>query len=139
MTTEQEQDSPDRDINPVPGKRDWYRHQTTGERGYFVRLDGVDYIQLDRPQEIIRRPFESGEWNIETEYRPLTIAQIAQACFEADKAICRSRGLHELARRDWHGLTEEQRIKWMDRGPRNDAIRGDLWEAMMGVLRPLAR
>ncbi len=119
----------------TPKHKTWYRHGTTGDRGFMVNIDDMDMIQLDRPQEVVRRPFIAGEWNIETEHRPLTIAQVGEIAFMADKQLCQARGEHELARRDWHGLSDAQRIKWMNVGPKDDPLRADLWKATMGVIR----
>lgn len=131
------------DYIPDDASRTWYRNDTTGDRGFFVRVDGIDQIQLDRPNEVIRRPFISGEWNVEEEHRPLTLAQLGKVAFVADKELMQALGEHELSRREWHALTDLHRSKWMNHGPQPDSqphgrLRHDLWRNLMMVLKPLA-
>ena len=38
---------------------------------------------------------------------------------------------------DWLSLKEQKRIAWMSDGPETGNVRDDLYDAIMGTLRPL--
>ncbi len=116
------------DYEPQPNQRDWYSHTRTGDRGYLVRRDGTDYVKLDRPNEEILKRL-NGEWHKDEEHRPMTVAQIAQVAFEADKKLCFFLGQHERARKEWPSLSDKERIAWMREGPKGGP-RQALYEAI---------
>lgn len=109
--------------------KSWYRHATTGERGFLVRRDGKSYVKLDRPnQEILRRLDES---QIEEDAtRPLMPIHVAKVCFDADKALCMALGLMDKARADWDKLTDLQRQAWITVGPKKPAQRASLYATL---------
>lgn len=124
--------------DPSPQEREWYREVMTGDLGYLVRRDGVDRIKLDRTQEEIIRPFRPGEWTPEKEHRPMTVAQVAEICFLADRRLItftHNPGLKKA----WHDLKEEEKIAWMDKGPTKDPMRKALYQGITEALRPYFR
>lgn len=119
---------------PQPNQRDWYSHTRTGDRGYLVRRDGVDYVKLDRPnEEILKR--HNGEWHKDEEHRPMTTAQIAQVAYEADRKLCFFLGKHERARKEWVSLSDKERIAWMREGPKEPGPREELYVAIFASQR----
>lgn len=96
-------------------ERIFYRHVRTGDRGYLYEENGKKRIRRD--SGVGDYPFNAHEWTIDRETRPLTEHVLTQTMFEADKVICRAVGLHNLAVRQWHSLTDEQRIAWSKEGP----------------------
>jgi len=120
--------------DPAPHERTYYRHALTGDLGWLVRRDGAEHILLDRPGQEIAKPFKPGEWTVEAEYRPLTRMQFAQVAFAADKALCLALGKHLLARREWLSMRDEDRIVFMQMGPRAGGGRQELFEAIMASL-----
>lgn len=127
------------DWDPGPGEREWFSHAVNGDRGWKVFRGGKPFIHMDRPQQKMERPFREGEWTPDLERRPLTRFAITNTAFEADRTLCRHLGLHDKANKDWLSLTTEQRIEWMERGPKMPDVRAELYAAIMDVLRPLAK
>lgn len=120
--------------------RRYYRSSSDGELGWLVEKNGVQYVKLNRPNEELLRPWANGSnWVPEVEHRPISQAQLALVCFEADKALCRSLGLHDPARKEWLSLSDRERIAWMEKGPKQNPIRAALWTAIHHVLDPLTR
>lgn len=123
--------------DPKPDERILYRDKQTGDLGYLVRRNGQDRIRLDRPgQEIIRKLEDFDE---ENEFRPYNLHQVAVLAFESDKHLARMQGNHGDSRREWMNLREEERIRFMQHGPKGGGLRGELWSAIMDVLKPHAR
>lgn len=121
------------DWDPRPGTERWYRHATTGDRGFSVRRGGKEYIRLDRPnQEILRRV--SDDFVEEDATRPLTPIHLARVCFEADKALCAGLGLMDKARGDWTKLTDKQRHAWMESGPKSPVARVVLYAGLKKLM-----
>lgn len=121
-------------FDPPDHERVFYRHITTGDLGWLVRRDGKDCIRFDRPSQEIVKLFKESEWILEREHRPLTRLQLCQVAFEADKRLCFFLGKHDLARRDWLMLKDEDRIAWSQRGPGPGTGRRELFQAVMSVL-----
>lgn len=95
-------------------------------------------LRLDRPNEEILRPLKgNAEWILDRDHRPLTKYQVAQICFEADRKLCFALGLHDNARKEWIGLTDNQRIAWMETGPQTPPIRGNVYKAIRKELAPI--
>ena len=118
---------------PKAGAESWYRHAQTGDRGYVVRRDGVQYIRLDRSaQEILRRLDES--WIEEDATRPITPIHVARVCFEADKALCAALGIVDKSREDWVKLSDLQRQLWITQGPKKPHQRATLYATLKGHL-----
>ena len=126
------------DWDPAPQEREWYRNVGTGDLGWVVRRGGAQKIRLDRASEEIIRAL-NGEWMPENEHRPMTIAQLAQVAFEADRRLCWFVGLAENAKKEWADLNDDQRIMWMQTGPTKHPIRRELYEAVTGALRKHSR
>jgi hypothetical protein len=124
--------------DPKPDERILYRDTQTGDLGYLVRRGGKDRVRLDRPNEEIIRPLDD-HWAEENEYRPFNLFQVAAIAFESDKLLARMMGNHPEAKREWMSMREEKRIDFMQNGPSGNALRSELWTAIMGVLKPHAR
>lgn len=124
--------------DPADHERTFYRHATTGDLGWMVRREGRDCIRLDRPAQEISRPYRESEWIAEREHRPLTKLQLVQIAFEADKRLCFFLGKHDLARREWLSMKDEQRIAWADKGPPAGGGRPELFAAILKVLERYA-
>lgn len=105
--------------DPKPTQREWYRHVMTGERGFRIVRNGMDRVQVARQGENLDRPLDPREWTRETEQRPYSVAQIAQVAHAADAILCRHIGLYETARKKWADLTDEQKQRWYEGGPRH--------------------
>ena len=123
--------------DPKPDERTLYRDKQTGDLGYLVRRNGRDLIRLDRPgQEIIRKLEDFDE---ENEFRPYNLHQVATLAFESDKLLAKMQGNHTESRREWMSQPEHERIRFMQHGPKEGGLRGELFAAIMGVLKPHAR
>lgn len=119
--------------DPHPHQRVWYRSAVTGDRGWMVIRDGVDSIKLDRPNQEIVRPYYSSEWAAEKEHRPMTIAQVAQVAFAADRQLCTALQLYGQGKTQWIDLPEEKKIRWYNEGPKNP-VRAKLYLAVRKAL-----
>lgn len=119
-------------------KRRHFRHVRTGDRAFLINKGGKPHIQLDRPNEEIVRTFNESEWIEEKSDLPMSRGQVAQVAFDADRALCRFNGWHDKSRREWASLTDQQRIAWMEEGPR-ETIRQRLWAAILGAMDPYTR
>lgn len=116
-------------------KKLWYRDRKTGDRGFLVQVDGEDFIQLDRPMEVVRRKFRKDDWKEDQALRPMTRAQVAQIAFFADTALCRFLGLHKESRREWLSLKDEERQALIETGiDSKNRLRRRLWQAVMVAL-----
>lgn len=116
--------------DPAPQEREWFRQSSSGNLGWLVRREGTDRIKLDRAGEDIVVPYWQGEWIPENERRPMTIAQIAEICFVADRRLItytHNPGLQK----NWADLKDEDKIEWMEKGPRKDRMRAKLYRLIM--------
>lgn len=120
----------------VKRRKTWYRSTVTGDRGYLVEEDGVQYIDLDRPMEQVRRRYDAKEWMVDKDDRPLNVSQMAQIPFAADSALCRVLGYHHKHKGEWANLSDQQRIAWIQDGPET-GVRRELYEAVMGAISQL--
>lgn len=130
---------------PVPEhQRLYYRHKDTGDLGYLVQVDGRPKIRLDRPNQVMLRPFSDQVWVPDDTARTLQPMQKATVAFMADKQLCLVLGLASEAKRDWTRMRDSERIEWLRNGPRkvNDptvnAVRDHLFAAIMGVMERLS-
>lgn len=127
------------DWDPLPEAREWYRHSTTGDRGYRVRREGKDAIRLDRPEQELIQPMHG--W-IRDEYGTTFPAeQIARVAFAADRAVCGIVGEHSISRQLWQDLREQDRIKFIRNGPGNGvhSVRKLVFDAIIDALEPFVR
>lgn len=125
--------------DPLPHEKQWYRQGGSGgQLGWLVRRNGADRVKLDREAEEITLPFKAGDWVPEREHRPMTVAQLAQVAFEADRVLCFFVGLPANKKKDWVSLSDDQKIAWMDKGPTKHEIRKALYRAVSDALRPFA-
>jgi len=112
------------------------RRVEDGATGELVERGDKEYVHLDRDplgEELVG--YLSQQWVEVSERRPLSPAHRAQVAFEADRAYLHSQG-DARARREWHGLPEDVRRDWIEKGPR-DPVRRKLYEAVMGVMAGL--
>jgi hypothetical protein len=122
----------------VNAERVWYRHGITGTRGYIVQQEGKDCIRHDTPAMEIIVPMTQ-DWRLDADVRQLSDFHVAQVAFEADKKLCLFLGLHDLARRDWMRLSDEERQTWIrGRVFKKSADRQRLHDAVREAMRPLA-
>lgn len=125
------------DWEPKARERTWYRHAVTADKGFLCRVKGRTMIRYDRPNDptaIV--PYESGEWNIDREHRPMSALQTTLVAYAADQQLCRVLGLHRKVK-DFISLSDKARIAWIHRGPEKPAIRGELYQAVRETLRKL--
>lgn len=127
-----------RHYEPGPDEKVWVRSAANGERGWLCRRDGMTYVRLDRPSQELLRPYRQHDWIEEAEHRPLTPMQIAQICFEADRAFCKVLNLHDLARKDWMSLTDRERGELVKNGPGGEPRRRGLYELVRKYLEGLS-
>lgn len=117
--------------------RVWYRHELDAQRGFMVVRDGKQYIQLDRPQEEILRPYREHEWTLDRQERPLSRMQVAKLTYIADQALCEILALYDHKRPEWLNLTVEKRLAWIATGPGEPKVRKDIYRAIWEALRPM--
>ncbi len=127
------------DWDPAPHQRIWYKsRQGTGDRGWLVVRDGIDHIKLDRPNQEILRPFNSGsEWERDLAATCMTIAQVAQVCVVADRQLCIARQLFAEPRKEWLSMSDREKQLWMTTGPTKHPERAALYRAIREALSPL--
>lgn len=119
-------------------KREWYRSALNGDRGYRATdEDGQDVIQLDRPNEIITRPYKPSEWKRDDDHRPLNRSHLGMVAFAADAKLCQVMGKRDDHEGDWGNLSNKQRIAWMEDGPKSEGVRRRMYEALMGAIAEL--
>lgn len=122
--------------DPHPNQKEWFKHVQTGDLGWKVKRDGVEKIKLDRASEDLIRPFRPGDWVPVHEHRPYTIAQVARIAFEADKALMSYQG---GKKKEWPSLKDEERIWWMEKGPKKNDMRARLYMAVFEAMKPYFR
>lgn len=120
--------------DPSPEERAYYRHASTGDRGYLVRREGQDFIRYDLgPIRERVEPFNPSLWKSDHDRRPLTLFQAASVSWAADQMLSRFLGDYE-ARKDWQALSDRERAQWMGKAPEG-RIRAKLYQAVMECLR----
>ncbi len=117
--------------------RAWYRNRQTGDRGQLEERDGQKVIVYDRPAVDQWIPFSDAEWKLETEARTYSMMELGQIAWAADRELCRILGDYERAEKKWGRLSEATRHKWIVKGPMKPECRVELFDAIMGVLRPM--
>ena len=127
--------NPETESDTLQGARNYYRHTTTGDRGYLVVEDGQTRIRLDRPGEVVSKKLDSN-WEPETEKRPLLRYHLWKLTFEADRELCKALGQHSVARGDWLDMSDQERISWGTRGPRGE-VRRKLFDAIVKAMEGL--
>lgn len=127
---------PEKHSDPKPSERSYVRHAQNGELGYLVEREGRQTVKLDNAGQEILRPYVPGDWVPETVRRQLMPMAVARVAFEADKALCRELGLHQLAIRSWDKLKDGQRQDFAARGPgkAGSGPRNRLWMAVKVIL-----
>jgi hypothetical protein len=124
-------------FEPKEHERTWYRHATTGDRGYSCRRGGKECIRYDRPNidhTVLHRPHD---WIPDNTPMKIPEAQLVQVAFDADRKLCLLLGRYDLAKREWIGLTDDQKIKWMRQGPQTPQVRRKMYLGIMDVLREM--
>lgn len=123
---------------PIPADRVWVRSASDGERGWLVRREGMTYVRMNRPSQEIVKPYRKHDFIEEVEHRPLTKLQVAQVCFEADRAMCRVLNMHDLARKDWVSLSDRERAELMKDGPGGEPKRRGMYEVLRAYLEGIS-
>ena len=126
-----------KDWDPLPGKRTYYRHATDGQLGWMVRRGGREMIRLDRGEAEHLRHMVEGEWVPDKEHRPLNKAAVAKVCHAADRELCMALGEHGKAQKEWHDLTQEEKREWMLEGPASPVIRAVIYARIKDALAEL--
>lgn len=124
--------------DPDPQDREYFRERGTGQLGWRVERDGKAAIRLDRVAQEIIVPLD-GNWVPDHDVKELSVAQLGQICFDADRSLCRFIGLQQNSRVAWVDLSDDQRIAWMRSGPSKHPLRKKLWEAIHGALQENAQ
>ncbi len=103
-------------IHPPIEERVWYKNHQTQERGYLCSVATVQHLCVNSPggERFVR---VSDSWSVDRDYRPLSVAALGQALFEADRAICRALGHYSQAKREWYDIKEKEKLHWMKKGP----------------------
>lgn len=118
-----------------PPKVRWYRRKTDGQLGFMVEVDGKEVIRLDRPSEpgAVER-FSDQRWEPVSVDRPVNRSQVARIAFAADRALCLMLALHGEARKEWVGLSDKERIAFVQGGPPADPpLRRELYQAIVAL------
>jgi len=133
-----------------PPHRTWFKRNSDGQLAYLVTdPDDEDgpHMRLDRAMQDIRIPIRLNRdgsipadfpgWTAvpDRELRQLTVGQVAQIAFAADKALCFLLGMPDAMRRDWMSLSDEQKRDWVRRGPVNDSRRRRLYAAVFHTFK----
>lgn len=124
-------------------RKKWYRHRQSGQRGYLVETPEGPKIRVDNEAMEIIRPISEG-WDEEAELPPINDRQIRIVAFEADRALCQMLGMYGEARKEWIDLRDEERLKWIAKGPpeRSDIgsiFRRRLWECITEELEACSK
>lgn len=122
--------------------RVYYRHKTTGDRGYLLEVDGQKHIKYDRPFDpttIRFTPAEEGNWELDKHPEPFSIGQAITVVFEADRALCNILGLYGEGKRSWQSMLEKDRVKFILEGPKEPPIRAKVYKTLRAILEPLTR
>ena len=105
---------------PKKLERVWYRHTTTGERGWKVRRDGKTKVRRDLGPEIDQcLPFNKRDWAPMKELRPLTGHHLGEISYSADRVLVKA--LDGRSPPEWLNLSDTQKIDFKDNGPPADA------------------
>lgn len=115
----------------------WYRNRQTGDRGKMEIRDGEKVIVYDRPNVDQWVHYSEAEWKVETEARTYSMMELGQIAWAADRELCRILGDHARAEKKWGHMSEAARHKWIVKGPVKPESRVELFDAIMGVLRPM--
>ncbi len=115
-----------------------YRSVTTGDKGFLVVVGGREYIELDRPSQVIRRLYKERDWIKEAEHRPLLPQQIGRIYYEAEKHLLIAVGDPEGRKMNWELMTNERRIDWMGKSSDHKLVK-KLHKAMRKILEPLGK
>ena len=138
----EDQDTLPDDHEPPEHERVYYRHNTTGQLAYVVRVDGQDELRYDQGPESPLAPsaarggLDLGSFTVDSNPRPILESHAAMIAFEADKAVCHVLGKYQLSRREWTGMSDKARLTFMSDGPQTqDRLRRDIWVAITDVAR----
>jgi hypothetical protein len=126
----------------VAEERVYYRHKQTGDRGYLVTVDGKQHIRYDRPFDPTTSLWDGPQqanWELDKHPEPFSIGQAISVVFEADRALCNILGLYGEGRRSWQSMIEKDRVKFILEGPKEPAIRVQVYKALRKILEPLTR
>jgi hypothetical protein len=120
-----------------PTKR-FYRRRSDGQLGYMVERHGREMIKLDRKHDEVE-PFSTAKWEPVSADRPISKAQVARIAFDADRALCKMLALHGEARKEWIGLSEQERIAWVSNGPPAEPpMRQEFYKLIVGFFPNVA-
>lgn len=131
--------------SPPEGERKYYRHSSTGDRGFIVEYpDGTIKMRYCRGESSnYQRDVDfSGQaqnrWISDRQTLPAQPHQLGHLCFVADRELCRVIGLKRQADAKWEDLRPETRRKWVTDGPTVHPHRKRLWAAIMLAVGDLA-
>jgi hypothetical protein len=125
--------------DPPEGKRVFFRHYTTGDKAYLVTREGKQHIKYDRPYDQSTMLFRKEEWVPDEHPEPFSIGQTIQVAYATDRALCGMLGMHVEAKKQWASLSERERANFMLNGPKEPAIRAQVYKALKKMLEPFTR
>lgn len=110
-------DQEQRNVDPEPADRVYYRHVMDGDRGYLVVREGVQCIKLDRPNQVIFQRFSEHDWAPDTTTVEIPVAAMIRVAFEADRELRRALGDYAGAKLTWENMDRAQKLRWEEQGP----------------------
>ncbi len=121
-----------------PHPRKYLRRASDGQKAWLIHRDGKRWAKLDRPTKETLVPYRENDWILADEERPLRPPDVAKMTLAADKALCRTFGMHDEANREWLDMKDEARRDWIECGPEYGARkeRVDLWAGIMAAMHP---
>ena len=123
----------------TPDQRQWMKHRRNGKVGWLIERNGKTLVKIDLPDPYATMKYEPNDWELMNSEVKLPRQLVATVQWAADRALMRALGEHVAAGRDWHALTTEQRIEFMDNGPgeKHGEHRKRVWSALKKALKPL--
>jgi len=123
-------------LNRDPSKV-YVRNARTGDLGEIREIDGKKHVVQPGRQGQAPIPYKEHEWYEETKPRALTLLQCAEIAFAADQRLLYFIGEHARAKKGWLSLTEEDRVKFANDGPKEPIERRLLWRVVMKATESL--
>lgn len=130
----------------------WVEHVVNGSVGWMVDAEdyerpvmppfaGKSVVRLDRPNQVLTKPYHHGQWRPRATAHPLSEIAKAKIAHAALRELAFAMGDHVKGRLEFISIMpEEKRINYAKRGPvaldpaAADDVRQELWEAIFKVL-----
>lgn len=125
----------ERDWDPRPDERKYYRSTVDGQRGWLVRREGQDRVRLDRPMEDYHVKLDQ-TWVSDVQQHPMSAHAAAKIAYIADQALCGAIG--EFApKKAWIDLSDKERVRFMKDGPDVGGFRDEFHKGVKDLLKDL--